>query len=257
MPTSNTGNGSYRGTSITPTTSSASGIWNLTDQSFFQKTSSWPVGGIVKSGLTLNLDASVSSSYPGTGTTWFDLSDSPTNATLINGPTYTYPYIQMDGSNDYASVSSTSKIAIGTGDFSIEVWVYPQSLSGYSHFVSIPNQSTFTFKHDDSGIVYVYTGSAWSNYGSTPSWTMSLNGWQQLVMVRQSSVLYTYKNGVSTGSVSGFTYNIPQNTINIHNGFGTEFLQARFGAVNMYNRALSSTEVTNNFNAKKAVYGIS
>jgi hypothetical protein len=256
MAMSNTGNGNYRGASITPTTLSASGIWNLTNQSNFKKASAWPTGQIIRNGLTLNLDASNLSSYPGTGTTWFDLSDTPTNATLINGPTYTYPYIQMDGSNDYASVSSTSKIAIGTSDFSIEVWVYPQSLSGYSHLVSIPNQGTFTFKHDPEGIIYIYTGSAYSNFGSTPSWTMSLNVWQQLVVTRQSSVMYAYKNGVSAGSASGFNYNIPQNTINIHNGFGDEFQQARFGAVNMYNRALSSSEVLDNFNTKKGVYGL-
>ncbi len=43
--------------------------------------------GIVQSGLVLNLDAGVSSSYPGSGTTWFDLSGNSNNG-AINGPTF-------------------------------------------------------------------------------------------------------------------------------------------------------------------------
>jgi hypothetical protein len=37
----------------------------------------------------LNLDAGNPSSYPGTGTTWYDISGSGNNATLIGNPTWT------------------------------------------------------------------------------------------------------------------------------------------------------------------------
>lgn len=43
---------------------------------------------IVRSGLVLNLDAAEPASYPGTGTTWYDLSGNGNNGTLVNGPTY-------------------------------------------------------------------------------------------------------------------------------------------------------------------------
>ena len=43
--------------------------------------------GIVQDGLVLNLDAAVDQSYPGNGTTWYDLSDNG-NGTLTNGPTF-------------------------------------------------------------------------------------------------------------------------------------------------------------------------
>ena len=104
---------------------------------------------IVVDGLVLNLDAGNTSSYPGTGTTWTDLSSSPTNATLVNGVTYSSSnqgHLLFDGTNDYATVSSSSKFAFGTGDFTLETWIYPQSFSNYLHMIALPDQNTFALK---------------------------------------------------------------------------------------------------------------
>jgi hypothetical protein len=43
---------------------------------------------IVTDGLILALDAASPRSYPGTGTTWYDLSGQGNNGTLVNGPTF-------------------------------------------------------------------------------------------------------------------------------------------------------------------------
>jgi hypothetical protein len=45
-------------------------------------------GNIITSGLVMHLDAGNASSYPGTGTTWTDLSGKGSDGTLKNGPTY-------------------------------------------------------------------------------------------------------------------------------------------------------------------------
>ena len=42
---------------------------------------------LVTSGLTLQLDAGNSTSYPGSGTTWTDLAGTQQNITLVNSPT--------------------------------------------------------------------------------------------------------------------------------------------------------------------------
>jgi hypothetical protein len=65
-----------------------------------------PLYNVSSKGLILNLDASDSNSYLSSGTTWTDISASPTNATLTNGPTFTRPYIQFDGTDDFATIAS-------------------------------------------------------------------------------------------------------------------------------------------------------
>ena len=42
----------------------------------------------IESGLVLYLDAANVKSYPGSGTSWFDLSGQNNTGTLINNPTY-------------------------------------------------------------------------------------------------------------------------------------------------------------------------
>jgi hypothetical protein len=67
-------------------------------------------GGIVTDGLVLNLDAAKVDSYPGTGTTWKDLSGNNNNGTLTNGPTFSgigkQAAIVFDGVDDYVEVTA-------------------------------------------------------------------------------------------------------------------------------------------------------
>ena len=87
---------------------------------------------IVKDGLVLHLDAANYKSYPGSGTTWSDLSGNGNNGTLTNGPTFdsgNRGSIVFDGSNDFVYLSNPSSLAFGTGDFSIEIWCNPDSIN--------------------------------------------------------------------------------------------------------------------------------
>jgi hypothetical protein len=74
---------------------------------------------IVTNGLVLNLDAANKDSYPGTGTTWTDLSGNGNNGTLINGPSFlsnvNSGIIKFDGVDDYISRSYNSTFNIRTG----------------------------------------------------------------------------------------------------------------------------------------------
>ena len=65
------------------------------------------VGGIVLSDLVLYFDPSNSSSYPGSGTTITDLSDSGLSGTMSN-ITYTSPYFTYNGSNSQVSIADNS-----------------------------------------------------------------------------------------------------------------------------------------------------
>lgn len=190
---------------------------------------------------------------------WNDLSSSPTNATLINGPVYSgqdYGYISFDGSNDYANIPSSSKFAFGTGDFTLDVWIYPQSFSTYTHMIALPNQNTFALKANvTDGDIYYYNPS-YTTYGSTPGWRLSLNTWNHVVFKRESSIGYAFLNSVSKGSKSGFSSNFSSQELNVHNGYGSEFAACRISSVRIYNRALSSSEILQNYKVAQARYGL-
>ena len=66
---------------------------------------------LVTDGLVLNLDAGDPRSYPGSGTTWTNMSGGGHNATLINGATYNNANggsIVLDGGTQYVSIPGTS-----------------------------------------------------------------------------------------------------------------------------------------------------
>ena len=85
---------------------------------------------IVTNGLILNLDASNTSSYPGTGTVWTDLSGQNNNGTLVNGVGYSSVNggtLTFDGVNDYVNMGNIFNF--GTGDFTYEVVVLYNNLT--------------------------------------------------------------------------------------------------------------------------------
>jgi hypothetical protein len=218
-----------------------------------------PLYNVTASSLILNLDASNSSSYLSSGTTWTDLSASPTNAVLTNGPTFTRPYIQFDGVDDSATIASNAKFAFGTGDFTLECWIYPQDFTKYTHMIAFPQQSIMALKADignpGGGNIYLYTPT-FDTYGSTGGWSLTINTWNHVVFKRESSVAYAFLNGLSRGSKVGFTNNFTAQVCNIHNGHPGEFSQCRISAVRVYNRALSNQEIFANFGARRSLYGV-
>jgi hypothetical protein len=193
-------------------------------------------------------------------TTWYDMSGRGNNGTLTNTPYFFIGningYISFDGSDDYVTSPSSSNFAFGTGDFTLEVWIYPQSFSTYTHMIALPDQGTFALKANVSdGAIYFYSP-AYSTYGSTSGWTLTLNTWNYVVFKRESSVGYAFLNGVSKGSKSGFTNSFSAQVLNIHNGWPGEFAQCGMSNIKIYNRALSAAEIQQNFNATRSRFGI-
>ncbi len=178
---------------------------------------------------------------------------------FVNTPTYSSANggsIVFDGTDDYITSPSSSNFAFGTGDFTLEIWIYPQSFSAYTHMIALPDQATFALKANVSdGAIYFYSP-AYSTYGSTSGWTLTLNTWNHVVFKRESSVGYAFLNGASKGSKSGFTNSFSAQVLNIHNGWPGEFAQCRMSNIKIYNRALTAAEVQQNFNANRGRFGI-
>jgi hypothetical protein len=95
---------------------------------------------IVTDGLVLYLDAANSKSYPGSGTTWGDLSRSQNNGALVNGPTFSSAnngILTFNGSNQSANMSAAAG-TFGTGDFTISFWW--KSTAAQSNFTTVIGQ---------------------------------------------------------------------------------------------------------------------
>jgi len=164
--------------------------------------------------------------------------------------------LTFDGTDDYITVSSIPALAFGTGDFTAEVLIKPTAFSNYTHMVSLRQQDRFALKANVSdGVIYYYDPN-FNTYGQTPGWTLTLNRWNHVVLVRQGGVAYAYLDGSSKGSVGGFSSNFTETQMNIGWGWGGEFTPKQIGVVKMYNRALSSAEVLQNYNHYKTRFNL-
>ena len=86
---------------------------------------------IVTNGLVFCVDAADTNSYPGSGTTWFDLSGNGNNGTLNNGPTFNSANrgsIVFDGTNDWISVTRNSSLS-PTSEITEEAMIFRTSTS--------------------------------------------------------------------------------------------------------------------------------
>ena len=126
--------------------------------------------------------------------------------------------------------------------------------------VSLPSQSTFSLKATSSngqtgGVIYFYSPS-FTTFGSTSGWSLTLNEWNSVVLVRRSGVAYCYLNGELKGSKSGFSNYFTSQAINIGWGWGSEFEEQQIPFVRIYNTGLTDAEVLQNYNAIKGRFGL-
>jgi hypothetical protein len=208
--------------------------------------------GIVTDGLVLWLDAGVTSSYPGSGTTWTDLSGNGNNGTLTNGPTYSSTnggVIVFDGVDDFVTVSLNLATTNNT-IFAIARWTG----SDYQRVISSNNNNWLmgwwaeqTNKYYAEGWVSSSNGgvieTSWICYAATGD--ISTDSWQ------------LYRNGVSIVGANNLGVQGP-NGIRL-GGSGittTEYATCQVGLVMAYNRVLSAAEVLQTFNALKSRFGL-
>jgi hypothetical protein len=222
---------------------------------------------LIQDGLVLCLDASDRNSYVSGSTTWFDLSGNNNSGSLVNGPTFNTGSggnIVFDGTNDYVNCGTNSSLKFTT-NFTLSIWLKFNILSGTQTIIS--NNETGGY-----GIIsqlnstkietwyyingtYYKAGDDISNY-NTFSWyniTTTFNG---------SSITY-YKNStpIETVNISGLITTTSEPLIIGSNpqASGSSFIdyfRGNIATTQIYNRALTSQEVLQNYNAQKSRFGL-
>lgn len=204
---------------------------------------------VVTNGLKLYLDAGNVKSYPGTGTVWTDISGNGNNATLYNGPTYSSANggsLVFDGVNDYAE--GLMNIVAGSA-FTTNTWFNITNNSREQHLTNLWPSTQF------------YVASAalrTSNYGALVGGSVSASVWYMASQVRAadgSGVLYLNGVSVATGTLPS---NPQCNGYTIGNfvGGGSYYFGGYISMSQIYNRALTAAEITQNFNALRGRYGL-
>lgn len=222
---------------------------------------------IVKDGLVLWLDAANDKSYTSGSAIWRDMSGNNYSGSLINGPTFSSANngsIVFDGVNDYVNINpESSGSAISSYTFS--VWFNPPSLTSYS--LQRGNDGAGNGWSIQAGVSaegkyiigVVTTVPSLVGYGVTSSFAANLNTWANITGVWSAgSSLSLYVNGLLNNSISISGTVLRSSTLGWVLGRITTSLYGRssISNVQIYNRALSPSEVQQNFNALRGRYNL-
>ena len=207
---------------------------------------------IVTDGLILVVDAADRNSYPGTGTTWYDISGNGNHASLTNGPTWnSLGYFSFDGSNDYANIpsvnlrnSNNTVLVIGkyvsttTGrilgginnNYLCGTWAGYTSQFYAEGWIAGPYGSTDTNWH-------IYHGTANNGGAGTPNGTTFYDNSVAVVPIGSGGY---GPNGIRIGS----------------DGQYNEYANCQVAYVAAWNKVLTAHEVFQNYNALKSRYNL-
>ena len=215
---------------------------------------------VVTTGLQLYLDAGQAASYPGTGTTWTDLSPNGRNGTLTNGPTYSSAgggSIVFDGTNNFVQCSGSLTLTAAT----FVAWIRRNGTQGQYDGVLFSRGTGVTGMNFQ---VSNQLGYHWNNAVNTYGWQSGLTvpdlTWCMIAVsvtstaatayLCQSSGITSATNTVSHGSSLFDDIKLAQDDA------GARFFNGSIAVAQLYNVALSASEVSQNFQADRARFGV-
>jgi hypothetical protein len=230
---------------------------------------------MVTNGLVLYLDAGNTRSYLGSGTTWTDLSGNGNNGTLVDGPTYSAGSLVFDGVANKIHSSSSIKWspngAVGYQTMTIELWIKSSDTSG----------NYFSKPWNGSGEYNIRIGPGFFTLVSgTPTGTknLSINSsvydgtWKNIVcwMDNTNMGYYLNNNQYSASQAHTLTGSVPTSgdanlslcLMSLY-PYGSPWagstsfsILGNMAVCKVYNRVLSTLEVSQNYNALKGRFGL-
>jgi len=218
------------------------------------------INPVVTTGLQLYLDAGNASSYPGSGTTWTDLSGNSRDGTLTNGPTYSATNggsIVFDGSNDY--VQCTGSLTVTAATF--VTWIKRNGSQGtYDGILFSRGTNTTGMNFYTSNQL----GYHWNDSSSTYNWSSGLTipdaTWCMIAIsvTSTSATAYLCQTGGTTTATN--TVNHSSSVLNdiklALDDAASRYFNGNIAIAQLYNIALSAGEVAQNFAADRGRFGV-
>lgn len=213
---------------------------------------------IVTDGLVLCLDAANKKSYPGTGTTWSDLSGNGNNGTIVNA-TFTSDL----STNTFNFTSGTTYIDIPNNlqyvtQFSAGGWFKSLGTPGSGYHILLGGDS-LEISMPTSGEIRTGVTTSNGRFVSNHGLGIVDGKWHFLSMTFDGTSKRSFIDGVFVGAqaVTGTLQNIFANRrIGVYGSQTIYFTNGYISNVFVYNRSLSDTEIQQNFNALRGRYGV-
>jgi len=233
-------------------------------------------GGQVTDGLTGYFDAGDASSYPGTGTTWYDLSATGQNLTWSSNPSGIHTsgdtgYFSLSSSTRYratltAAVPNTTWWDYTTNEVSLEFLFKSNGFVNYQYFLQgfnnlnsyLSNSSGYSPVGGSSLYVQFNNGGATVQQGMWTG-TLSSGTWYHVIFSRNGNGGYVQINGSRNTSWSSLTtWNVAQTGTTLGIGWtGNEYLNSDYALLRIYNRALTTAEGDQQYDYYKNTRGYS
>jgi hypothetical protein len=256
---------------VFPSVTSASDVWSLTDIKEAIHGSNWPQA-LITSGLIVNLDASNSASYPGSGTVWYDLSGNNNNFNILSTAYNSSGVKYMDFNGSYGIAKNAADISF-SGNVTYMVWTRIKSSTsewrtltrgyGGDHNVIIESGGYGIGFYDNDGAAFLnstYSQQSLPSYGtsnwiclfirfstSSPYWTLSYNDTPETIRGSIANSNAQHTRGI--GAIGGY-----------HNGDATPSNASQYwgdiASFYVYNRVLTNAELLQNYNATRNRFSV-
>jgi hypothetical protein len=250
--------------------------WFATQTNYYITNINYP--SIVTNGLQCNLDVTTVGSYPNSGTNWFDLSGNGINASLYSGtPVFSnfdgkrsiqfrnQNKVVYAGNHDGFILNANPNISASNTSFTLESWFYQTSADqggtvilstagGCGGFRWGPNGSyTYWLLGNDSCSQYS-EGTLGVSSNMIGRWVHMVGVFDRANTLGGGPALYNFVNGELESSTGTYNPTMPLNAPGIAYCCGA--FDGYISVIRVYNRALTPSEVTQNFNAQRDYFGV-
>ena len=223
---------------------------------------------VVTENLQLYLNAADPASYPGSGTSWFDLSANAYTTTLEGAPAFNTAYFTFDGTTEYVDTNQS----LAAEEFSVGAW-FRTSAAGIKMILSKEETGGWPWNYriwlNGGQIVgdIAQSGASTRNINS-PLTNYNNGNWYLVMYTRSTATQLLYVNGVQVATAAG---SFPSGTISNaqelwigRSAFtqggasptGSYQYTGDLSQIFIYDRVLSGPEIRQNFNATRVIYGV-
>ena len=158
--------------------------------------------------------------------------------------------VKFDGTGDYLSIPDSTDLDFGSGDFTIECWVYPDSGSTNGAFITKRSSTAYfapfllrQINTTSLAVLMSTSGSSW-NFNQTATSALTTDAWQHVAVTRSGTAIKAFVNGteVISSTLSGALMTNTQIAV-----IGTDFAYDLDGKISNLRVVKGTALYTSNF----------